>query len=859
MKFPNEVSSEIWAEAGFQADIATLEAMNTKLELAAPDNTNEHETIAPSILQRLLQVALIFSETDEAKYREYAQKISTAAVRLNINKSQNINHLFAIVQSRLRNFPALSAGGKKISTPASAPLAIQLEFLNALKQQSISSGDGVDHVFSKFQLEAWQALTAGFSATLSGPTSAGKSYVLLLYLLDCFRGHRVTTAVYLVPTKALINQVSSDALDVFEKHGASGVTVSSIPVDITSQDNSKTLYVLTQERLEALLISHHNIHIDLVIVDEAQMLSDGSRGVLLESVIDRIRQHNQQPQFIFSGPLIANPNYFSELFNIREFKDCSTKQSPVTQNIIMLNYSYTPDSKVDVVIDSLTNRQLVSNIPLDIRLATDIDRISYLSYLFGRSGSSIVYAGGKAEAEKVAIKITSEMPTDPSVRTELSELINFVKKHVHKDYALVSTLEKGIAFHYGHMPSLLRKELEDHFKAKKISYLVCTSTLLYGLNLPARNLFLYKPTTGRGSSISGTDFWNLAGRAGRLGRELEGNVFLIDYDTWETAPLSQSKEVTISSALKHNIIDNSEKLIEFLNDPSRPSEKDLNQEITLGKLVLDHRKGILDTTIARYEKFSENSNINTIKSIIENISNQTPLPTDVLDKNIGVSIFRQVDLLNYFIKRLKQLDPSELIPAHPLSDFNVALASYRRSFKRIHTYLLKYPGHDKRHNFFSALSLKWMRGDPLPVLIDSAIRFHQKEGKKSVAAIIRNTMEDVENDLRFRYVKFFTCYNSLLTVALKITNNEQYIPSIPDVPLFLEVGGSSGSMINLMALGLSRSSAEAISEYAINKEMNVPEVKIWLKQISAEHLDISPVCIREINELILKLESLDTN
>lgn len=853
MKFPNEISSEIWKETGFQKDMAILEAMNTTLELFGSNSVSEPERIEPSILRRLLQAALVFSESDEQKYIESAQRISTASVRLNYSECQNIDHLFAIVQSRLRNFPALSAGGKKIVTPASAPLSIQLEFVNALKQQSITTGDGTDHIFSKFQLDAWQALSGGYSATLSGPTSAGKSYVLLLYLLECFRESRIATAVYLVPTKALINQVSSDALDEIEKRGVSGVTVTAIPVDITTPENSKTLYVLTQERLEALLINHQNITIDLVIVDEAQMLSDGSRGVLLESVIDRILQNNRQPQFVFSGPLIANPSYFSELFNIQELKDCSTKQSPVTQNIVMLNYSYTPDSKVEIVASNSNTTQLISTIPLDIRLTTDLDRISYLSYLFGRSGSSIVYAGGKADAEKIAMKISNEMPVRDNITNELSELITFVKKHVHKDYALVSTLEKGIAFHYGHMPSLLRKELEGYFKAKKISYLVCTSTLLYGLNLPARNLFLYKPTTGRGSSISGTDFWNLAGRAGRLGRELEGNVFLIDYDTWETSPLKQTKEVTISSALKHNIVDNSEKLIDFLSDHSIPSEKNRNEEITLGKLVLDHRQGTLDNTMFRYEQFGKKKTLNTIKTMIENISTQTQLPTDVLDKNIGVSIFRQVDLLNYFIKRLKQLDPSELVPAHPLIDFKEALNSYRRAFKRIHTYLLNYPSHDNRHNFFSALSLRWMRGDPLPALIDSAIRFHKTKGNKSIAAIIRETMEDVENDLRFRYVKFFTCYNSLLAVALKITNNEEYISSIPDIPLFLEMGGSSGSMINLMALGLSRSTAEAISEYITNKDMDVTEVKAWLESISTEHLDISPVCIREIDELLLKL------
>ncbi|WP_178372411.1 hypothetical protein [Pseudomonas moraviensis] len=57
MKFPNEISSEIWKETGFQKDMAILEAMNTTLELFGSNSVSEPERIEPSILRRLLQAA----------------------------------------------------------------------------------------------------------------------------------------------------------------------------------------------------------------------------------------------------------------------------------------------------------------------------------------------------------------------------------------------------------------------------------------------------------------------------------------------------------------------------------------------------------------------------------------------------------------------------------------------------------------------------------------------------------------------------------------------------------------------------------------------------------------------------------
>jgi hypothetical protein len=144
-----------------------------------------------------------------------------------------------------------------------------------------------------------------------------------------------------------------------------------------------------------------------------------------------------------------------------------------------------------------------------------------------------------------------------------------------------------------------------------------------------------------------------------------------------------------------------------------------------------------------------------------------------------------------------------------------------------------------------------MRGDPLPLLIDGAIRYHRdNKSGKSVALIIRETMENVEQELRFRYVKYFTCYNAILRVALARADKADYIKNIPEIPLFLEVGGSSGVMINLMALGLSRTSAESLAEYITDKEMSMSDLREWLQKLDAVTLDISPICMREIQALI---------
>lgn len=63
---------------------------------------------------------------------------------------------------------------------------------------------------------------------------------------------------------------------------------------------------------------------------------------------------------------------------------------------------------------------------------------------------------------------------------------------------------------------------------KSIDYLFCTSTLLEGVNLPAKNIFILSNAIGS-TKFNSIDFWNLAGRAGRLTKELSGNIICLRY------------------------------------------------------------------------------------------------------------------------------------------------------------------------------------------------------------------------------------------------------------------------------------------------------------------------------------------
>jgi len=151
-------------------------------------------------------------------------------------------------------------------------------------------------------------------------------------------------------------------------------------------------------------------------------------------------------------------------------------------------------------------------------------------------------------------KQSSRSSFEPSDR--LTELAAFVKMAVHKEYDLARCLLRRVGYHYGRIPALVRRGVESAFADGEIKYLVTTSTLIQGVNFPAGNLFVCQPKKGKTLPLDAGEFWNLAGRAGRLGKEFQGNIFLIDYDTWTTAPANETNEIEIQSYLKSTLAEN---------------------------------------------------------------------------------------------------------------------------------------------------------------------------------------------------------------------------------------------------------------------------------------------------------------
>jgi hypothetical protein len=329
-------------------------------------------------------------------------------------------------------------------------------------------------------------------------------------------------------------------------------------------------------------------------------------------------------------------------------------------------------------------------------------------------------------------------------------------------------------------------------------------------------------------------------------------VYLIDLDSWHSQPLEGDKQHSVSSALTDAVTTRGEELIRFIEDRGHASGRLQALENTFVKALNDYRKGDLQRMFSKIG-LPEDSDLRIrIGAALANATQDIDVPGWITEKNINVSVFRQQEMFDYLRKRIREIGPEELIPVHPLRPWEDAYPSLLRVFKRIHTRFEKKPGADRSQYFYAPLALRWMRGDPLPMLIEDAFQYKQSKRKRAIkiATVIRDVMSDIEQDIRFRYVKYVSCYNDLLSEALEQTGFSELRTRIPGIPLFLELGASSRTMVNLIGLGVSRTAAGILTGKAANKEMTRPQAEQWLRTRNWETLDVSAIVLRDVVRII---------
>jgi hypothetical protein len=681
--------------------------------------------------------------------------------------------------------------------------------------------------------------------SVSAPTSAGKSYIIRRWFEERLSGRDQFTGIYVVPTRALIEEVSTDLTAQFAERD---VGIYSIPWDAEVAERARKILVVTQERLHLLQQRLPEQGTDLLFVDEAQKFGDKARGVLLQQTIEEAVRRSPNAQVIFASPLSSNPELLLEGAATNANPTAvSVETITVNQNLLWADQvRYHPDRwKLQVVIDGQPAD--IGEFDLTARPQPDSQRLPLVAVALGAvSGGNVVYVNGAADAEKAALQIYDALGPDADAGDDegIADLRELVVRTIHTQYALATVLRRGVAFHYGNMPLLVRTEIERLFRNGTLKYLVCTSTLLEGVNLPCRNLFARNPKKGNGNPMTAADFWNLAGRAGRWGKEFQGNIVCVDAHQphrWPELPTARRRQPIVRAT--NEALTDIDAVIAYIEAgaPIETAKSNPMLESIYSYLATQVLNGV---SLEKLSPLGPNDAKRIEVAIVE-ATDSSDIGGDLVARHAGISPAAMQRLLERF--RTYE-SPDELVLALPESED--AVDTYVRALGRSHQELGADFGFPARQFALALLITNWMRGFPLARLIANRIKYlHDHDRQVKLPNEIRDVMRDVEQVARFQAPKYLACYTDVLALhlrqlGLKVSHE------LPDIAMMLELGVSRVTEVSLMAIGLSRTSAVALSEFIVADDLGREEVTAWVAEHRSVREGLPALVRREIENVL---------
>ena len=819
----------------------------------------------------LLMVASLFAGSPHGSHADAALRVAQHCL-VSGSTTPEQRAAAGIILESLGNSPALRLAIHRQLLPenyeAALPYFLRLQQTRCRLATSVSLSDSTPLRLNRFQHAFWTSLESAQWLSVSAPTSAGKSFAVTRWIIDTFSDNDPRLCVYLVPTRALIRQVEND-LTSYAASKRRAVSISSIPRPASYKADRPNVLVFTQERLHLFLSSFgKNLipSVDVMIVDEAQKVGDGQRGVVLQLVIEDVVSTNPDTTLVLISPMTANPSVLlADKPDGVKSHTLESEEVTVNQNLLWLSQKPRKPKlwEMSLCLDSETIS--LGTISLSSKPVPESKRLTFVAHALGieRPGT-IIYVNGAADAEKSALQLFDLLgaSADISSNPDIAHLGTLIEQVIHPQYVLRTVISRGVAFHYGNMPLIVRAEVERLFTEGVIRFLVCTSTLVEGVNTACKTICVRGPKKGRGQPMNAEDFWNLAGRAGRLGREFQGNIVCVDAnrsELWENGEPPRRRAKYVVERTTDTVLLNPGELLDFINRgaPRDIAHRRPDLEYVSSYLMSCHtRYGALMN--APWVRRFDQTAMQTISEIVNQCWATIVIPGDVALRSPGFNPLAMQTLFQYFEDRTsKEGKPVEdLLPAGPGS--SDAVESYTAVIGRCAQYLSASLGPTGSRSFVLALLVtRWMQGLPLARLVDERVHYWTKgkgsnSGRKipEVPAIIRSVLEDVEKIARFEAPRAFSAYTDVLGVFLQTIQRDDLIEQLEDTAIYLELGVSIVTQISLMALGLSRATAIRISELTTDDEMTEEQCRDWLADFPFDRTDVPQLMRVEVERVL---------
>lgn len=383
---------------------------------------------------------------------------------------------------------------------------------------------------------------------ISMPTSSGKTRIAEVSILDTKVNNPDAKILFIAPYRSLAFEIENDLEKIFSPIG---IVVSQLyggslfnKIDEKLIDDTDVI-IATQEKAKALFRSDSEIikSIKLVVLDEGHLLGANERLIRNELFIEELRYHIERNngKFIVLSAVLPNPedlsNWLTDSLDNIYKSDWRPSEERLgilewTGKNVNLKWVSSDDER-----DSFNNRFIVAEkqpkkpreridkyIPSDKNEAVAATAIKLYSF-----GPVLIFVGVKRSVFTMAksyLKVLGE--TEEFKWTNNNNWIAFKLACIEYDGADSKWLKyakRGILCHNGDLPSDVRIPLERLMRTEKPRVIIATSTLGQGVNLGVSSV-IFSTFYQASEPLEHSDFWNIAGRAGRAFVDQEGKILV---------------------------------------------------------------------------------------------------------------------------------------------------------------------------------------------------------------------------------------------------------------------------------------------------------------------------------------------
>lgn len=406
------------------------------------------------------------------------------------------------------------------------------------------------------------------AVVVSLPTSSGKTLIAQFRMLQALNQFedRSGWVAYLAPSRALVNQVTRQLRRDFGPLGlvvervSPAMEVDGVEAGVLTEvrdDARFRILVATPEKFDLMLRQGWEDKIGrpltLVVVDEAHTIQQTERGLRLELLLATINRECREAQFLLLTPFIKNAREVARWLGGPNSDDISLGVdwqpndravgivTPVDNGPkngrsrnYQLNFETVHTSRHTIVVDDAFSLGRDEALASTLSEARDIGALAAMAARKLMARGPVIAMHSRPD---FVWKLAENIKADRA--TTLSDDVLFVQEYVAAEmgaaFPLVDLLSHRIGVHHGGLPEEIRTLMEWLFEKGQLDVLAATTTIAQGVNFPVSGVVMAATQYPYGESMPAEDFWNIAGRAGRVSQGQLGVVALVARNDAEVA------------------------------------------------------------------------------------------------------------------------------------------------------------------------------------------------------------------------------------------------------------------------------------------------------------------------------------